>query len=125
MTNKHYKILNGINSAFLAIAISITVATNNYILAIIAISIALTVSLIARRTVKEILADERDYQLSGKAATLSINIFSVIASIIALALMFQRYSNPNYLIIGYTLSYSTCFLMLAYSVIFKYYAKQN
>lgn len=125
MTIKNFRILRIIISALLAIATSISVMTNNYILAIIAISIAITVSLIARRTVKEVIADERDYQISGKSAVLAMNIFSIIASIISLALMFQRYNNPTYLIVGHTLAYSTCALMLLYSFIFKYYAKQD
>jgi uncharacterized membrane protein len=71
----------------------------------------------------EILADERDYEIGGKSARWAIQIFSIFAVIIMIVLYAKRDINPSYLPIASTLAYSTCFLMLLYSFIFRYFQK--
>ena len=89
---------------------------------------ALTLSVIflyfIRQRVKEITADERDYRIGGKAALIAMQVFSWIAVIIMFIFYSMKDVNPIYQAIALTLSYSVCFLLLFYSLVFKYYYKR-
>jgi glucan phosphoethanolaminetransferase (alkaline phosphatase superfamily) len=73
-----------------------------------------------RRQVKEIIADERDYEIGGRAALLTIQIYAWIATISMLIMYSLRDLNPAYEPVAMTLAYSTCLLMIAYGLIFKF-----
>jgi len=98
---------------------------NNYILAAIAVISAVAVIFVSRKKVKGVLTDERDYAISGKAAKLSLSIFSVGGAIVTFIFMSLRSMNPIYEITGSVLAYSVCALLLLYSAIFTFYEKQN
>jgi len=107
----------------LAMAISQSITRGNYIIPIMLIVVASLVLLYLRSQVKEILADERDYALGGKAALLSIQVFAWFAVILMFALYSQKENNPFYETIASTLSYSVLFLFLIYGLVFRYYNK--
>ncbi len=122
MTHKKFKVIKIVIAFFLAIIMAQAVIFNNYILASFAIAAAIAVLFISRKNVDEVLTDERDAQISGKAAKITLNVFSVIGAAITFVLMGQ---NPLYKTIGSTLAYSVCSLLLLYSIIFYYYEKHN
>lgn len=103
-----------------AMAMGQAIVLENYGLGIAAVTVVSLVLLLLRRRVKEIIADERDYAIGGKSALLAMQIYSWFAVILMLILYSQRRLNPSYELIAFTLAYSTCFLMLLYSLIFKY-----
>ncbi len=101
------------------------VILNNYILAIVAVVSAIVIIVASKKKVKQVLSDERDYALAGKAARISLSIFSVVGAVITSVFMFLRDTNPAYEIIGSVMAYSVCALLLIYSIAFKFYEKQN
>ena len=107
----------------LAIAISQSITMGNYIIPIMLMVVASLALWYLRSLVKEVLVDERDYALGGKAALLSIQVFGWFAVILMFALYSQRKINPSYETIASTLSYSTMFLFLIYTLVFHYYNK--
>lgn len=107
----------------LAMAISQSVIRGNYIIPIMLMVVASLALWYLRGQVKEVLADERDYALGGKAALLSIQAFGWFAVILMFALYSKKEINSSYEIIAATLSYSVLFLFLIYSLIFRYYNK--
>lgn len=125
MTYKKFKAVKTVIAMLLAAVIAQAVIFSNYYLAAAAVLTALAIIFVARKKVNEVVADERDYQIAGKAARISMSAFSAIGAIITFVLMAQREANPLYEIIGSTLAYSVCFLLLLYSVLFSYYAKQD
>jgi uncharacterized membrane protein len=125
MTYKKFKIVKAVVAFFLAIIIAQAVMFNNYILAVAAVLTALAITLVARKKVNGVVADERDFQVAGKAARISMSVFSGLGAIITFVLMAEREANPLFGVIGSTLAYSVCFLLLLYSAVFTYYEKQN
>ncbi len=105
----------------LGIAISQAILRQNLMLALLAMIIAWIILFFLRGKVKEILADERVYQISGEAARWAIQIFSIIAVAFILFFYTQKDLNPAYEAISLTLSYSVCLLMLMYTIFFKFY----
>lgn len=120
MNYKQYRILGMVVAAVLAVVISQAIVLNSYILALSAVLIGMLVMFFIKKQVKEILADERDYEIAGKSARYAMGIFSVIGAVLTFFFMFQRQVNPSYEIIGSTLAYSVCGLLLTYSIAFIY-----
>jgi uncharacterized membrane protein len=125
MTQKSFKIVRVVTAIFLAVVMTQAIIFNNYILAIIAIVGAITVTLTLRKKVNEVLVDERVISIGGKAARMTLSIFSVIGVAVSFILMFLRELNPAFELSGSVLAYSVCAVLLLYSFLFKYYEKQN
>jgi len=121
MTLKQFKIIKIIIVIALAIIVSQSVVNKNYIIFLMAFALSIIVLYFIRQRVKEIIADERDYEIGGKAARTAMQIFSWIAVVIMLVFYSIKDINPIYEAVVLTLSYSVCFLLLSYSLIFKYY----
>ncbi len=125
MTQKSFKFVRIITAFLLAMIMAQAVIFNNYILAIVAVISAVAVIFISKKKVKGVLTDERDHAIAGKAARLSLSIFSVAGAVITFVFMSLRNANPVYEAVGSILAYSVCALLLLYSVIFTFYEKQN
>lgn len=123
MTLKQFKTLKIIMVIILAIIVGQSVVYHNYFIPIIAMVLAILVLFYFRGRVKEIIADERDYEVGGKAARLAIQIFSWLAVVGMLAFLAYSDSNPSFGAIAFTLAYSVCFLMILYAFLFRYYNK--
>ncbi len=108
-------------AAVLGIIISQSVIYGNLILALVSMILAWIILFYLRSKVKAVLADERDYEIGGTAARWAIQIFSIVAVGFILMFYTQRNINPTYEAISITLSYSVCFLMVLYTLIFKFY----
>jgi len=125
MNIKQYRNYRIVITILLAIVISQSIILQNYIIPLLALALAMAILFYLRSRLKgEVLVDERDYALAGKAATWSIQIFSLVAVVIMLVLYANRNINPLYLAIATTLAYAVCFLMIMYSVIFKYLSRE-
>lgn len=122
---KTYTTVRLVTVFFLAMACGIAGSTQNYFWAIPAIIVATLFLFFIRGKVKEIIADERDYEIGGKAARFAIQIYSWIAVVAMFILLAQKNLNPSYEPIAYTLAYSTCLLLITYSIVFRYYAKYS
>jgi len=123
MTRKQYQWVKITLVVILAAVFSQSIIYGNYLIPIAVLIIITLVLLYLRRQLKEVIADERDYQTAGKAAGLSIQIYAWVTVIAMLILYSQKDLNPAYEIIAMVLAYSTCFLMLLYAFIFRYYNK--
>ncbi len=124
MTIKKYKYIRLIVISFLAILVSQSIIFRNYLLPIIGIVLSSSLLFYLRSKLKnEFLADERDYKIGGDAARWAIQIFNTFAVIVMIILYAQQDLNPSFLPIATTLAYSVCFLMILYSLIFRYLDK--
>ncbi|MFA5022404.1 MAG: DUF2178 domain-containing protein [Patescibacteria group bacterium] len=125
MTLKQYQWLRMTIAVILAIIFSQAIIFRNYLIPIAAITLAFLVLILAKKKVKGVIADERDYAIGGKAALLTIQVYSWLAVIAMFILYAQKDLNPAYEPIALTLAYSTCLLMITYGLIFRYYDKIN
>ncbi len=121
MTLKTFKQIQIIAAVIIGITVSQAIVFESFFLPIVTIIVATLVMLILRRRVKEVIADERDYALGGKAALLTLQIFSWLAVVGMLFFYTFRNTNPSYESIAHTLAFSACFLMIVYSLIFRYH----
>lgn len=123
MTLKSYQTWKLAIVVLLSFLISFSITIRNYFIPIAATVVASIALLQLRKSVKEIVADERDMAIGGKAALLAIRVFAWLAIVPIFVLYAMRDRNPFYEPIGMTLAYSVCILMLLYAVLFKYYNK--
>jgi uncharacterized membrane protein len=123
MTLKKYQQIKLAIVVIIAIIFSQSIIYQNFLLPIVTLVISSLILILLRRRVKEIIADERDYINAGKSASWAIQIYSWIAVIAMFALYAFKDLNPTYEPIAMTLAFSTCLLMLIYSLIFKFQNK--
>ncbi len=123
MTLKQYQKVKLATTVIIAMIISQAILFNNFIIPVVVLIISSLGLLYLRRKVTEIIADERDYATAGRSALLAIQIYAWGAAIgMFIFYAFHDY-NPAYEPVAITLAYSTCILMLVYSLIFRYYNK--
>ena len=67
---KQFQIVRVTVAIVLGMVVSSSVITNSYWLAVITVAIGVALILFVRSRLKEIIADERDYNNAGKAALL-------------------------------------------------------
>jgi len=123
MTFKQFRVVKMAISAALAVIMAQAVIFGNYFLAAVSVTAAIILMLVLRRRVREVLADERDYELSGRAARWTLSAFSVLATAAAFILFSLRRLNPLLEAVAYVLSYATCALLIFYSLLFGYLRK--
>jgi len=120
MTLKKYQQIKLIITVVIAIIFSQAIINQNYLIPLATLVVASLGLILLRRRVKEVIADERDYALAGKSASWAIQIYSWFAVVAMFVLYAFKNINPAYEPIALTLAYSTCFLMIVYSLIFKF-----
>lgn len=123
MNLKQYQRLKLVIVVVVAMVFSQAVIYRSFIIPIGVLVASVSLLLLARRKVDEIIADERDYHIGGQSAMLAIQIFAWVSVVAMTAFYALRDSNPAYEPIGFTLAYSTMTLMLLYSLIFYFKSK--
>lgn len=121
MTLKEYQRLRIVIVMVLAMAFSQAIILDNYLIPIALLVIGSLALMRLRSGVKEVIADERDWATGGRAALLSIQLYSWVAVGAMFIFYGLRDLNPAYEPIGMTLAFSTTILMLTYAVIFRYF----
>lgn len=123
MTLKKYQQIRIFITIIIAIIFSQAILYQNYLIPLATLLVASLVLISLRQKVKEVIADERDYALAGKSASWAIQIYSWIAVVIMFVLYALKDLNPSYEPVAITLAYSTCVLMLIYSLFYKFQNK--
>jgi uncharacterized membrane protein len=128
MTLKQYNAFRIVTVIVLTIFISNFLALHNYILPLAAVAVAALILLYLRNRVNEIVSDERDYEVAGKAARWAMQIYAWIA-VAGFFLIYAFYGgDPIWETVAYALSYSVCLLLILYAIIFRFFvgsAKNN
>lgn len=125
MSKKTFERLRMVIAVALAGIVSISVVQQNFIIPIAAAVTAVVIMLGARKRVSEVIDDERDYKNAGDAARWTISIFAIGSAIMAMVFMALRASNSVFEILGQTLAYSACFVMLLQSALFSWFQKNG
>ena len=109
---------------FVAIVVGISVTMGEIIPAILAIVIGAMISYIYKKNTNETLEDERIVKISEKASRMAVVLFSIAIAIIGLFFITLRNDYPDFIQMGYTLSYSAVALLALYYVFYEYYNKK-
>lgn len=119
MTKKTFTIYKIIAVIVAAIATSISVKNGNWYLPLTFLVTGWVFLFALKSRVKEVITDERDYQLAGKASIYTMTTYNVIALIVGLILYVSEKDNVVLFSVGNTLIYSACFLMFLYAILLK------
>jgi uncharacterized membrane protein len=125
MTKKTFSIYRIIAVSIVTIVVSVSINYGNWYLPVISVTASWILLYWLRRNIKEVIADERDYIVAGKASGLAMNIFLLVSVIIGIILYSIGRENIALFNIATTLLYSACFLMVLYAVLFKIYEKKD
>lgn len=125
MTLKRYRTIKLAIVFVIAFIFSQSIINKNYIIPLITLALSSLLLIQLRKKVTDIIADERDYTNGGKAALLAMQIYSWVAVVAMFVLYASRDLNPIYEPVGMTLAYSTCLLMIIYTVVFSIYNKSG
>lgn len=123
MSYKQFRFAKIFIAMFIGFASGQAIVLNNYWVIIVAIAIGMALSFFLRGRVKEIIADERDYEIAGKSARYTMTAFSIIGCVLSLVFMSLRHLNPIYETIGSVMAYTVCIYLLCYGLIFNYLSK--
>lgn len=126
MTLKQYRLLSAIVT-LAAVAASAAIGTylrEQLVLGLALMFVAVVYILsIARKKITETVEDERDKEISGRAATMAILSYAGIMLVIALSLVGFTEGGAHYLPIALNLMDSTFVLLFTYSLIYQYNAR--
>ena len=126
MSAKTYMFFSGVIVVALAVFIawSVIMGMPLFVL-IIGVVVALLLIRLCRRLTKEIMVDERLQTAGEKAAAISYRIFSIVIAVLGVgSLTMKQILPPEFSIIGETLVYSVCGLMLLHMAFYYYYEKK-
>ena len=102
-----------------------SVGMGNWIAPIITIVICVSVMMVIRGRVKEIVADERTFTIAEKAARLTLQIVAIGMAIIgAIFLVISRGESSTLTQTGFALVYATCALLVINYIAYYYYNKK-
>lgn len=123
MTNKQFFAIRIALIIMLSSVISVAVNNKNYIIPIVAMTLASLALLFLKKKVKEVTEDERDYELAGHAARWTITAYCYVAVCAMFILLGVKDTNPAYEAVANTLLFSIFGILITYSIIFRFYQK--
>ena len=126
MRGRNFRVSSALIAAALAIAIGWSIVAGNFIVAIIAVILALGASYLLRRATGAVTQDERTKLLYEKAAGATIRLIlpiTAVASLILLAL--QDRVSDDVTLVAYVLAYTICILLLVHLGFYSYYNRKH
>ena len=120
MTNQQYFSIRLLIAIVLITAINLGINAHMIYVAPIALLIAMFLLIILKRQIKEVIADERDYNISGTAARYAMFIYTITALTLGLILTALPTPSAEQTAIGTTLMYSGSALLIIHSLAFHW-----
>jgi len=126
MTGKTLRIATAAIAVVLAIVVSWSIVTRNFIVPIIAIVLAIGFSYLLRRGTKEVTRDERTSLLYERAAGQTIRFCVPVAGVGAVIIIaLQDHLSADMVSVAYTLAYTACVLLLVHLAFYSYYSRKH
>ena len=127
MTKKQYLFCRLAVVIVLSFSISTSLSLGNYYLPLVFMLTAMAVLYYCRKQLKtkDVLVDERDYQIAGRAARYALYIYGWLGAIGTFVLMALSDKRGDLYIVSQYLAFSVCFLMLANVLIFRYLSSRG
>jgi uncharacterized membrane protein len=125
MSKKIFSIIRIIMVVTVAAVVSTSINLGNWYWPLLAITVSWVSLWLLSRRVKEVMADERDFMIAGKASLWAMRVYSVIAVVIGLIMYTTSRDNAMLFGTATVLLYSACFLMFVYSILFKILYRKN
>jgi len=126
MRGRTFRISSALIAAALAVSIGWSIIARNFIVAILAVILAIGASYLLRRASREVTKDERTTLLYEKAAGSTMRLILpiiAVASLILLAL--QDRVSDDVTLVAYVLAYTTCVMLLLHLGFYSYYNRKH
>lgn len=126
MSAKNYETLMMVIAFGLAALIAYSIVTElpGYV-PLIAVMVALVITTLTRRSVREVMIDERSCRIDEQATSLTYRIFTTVTAMVVLVAMMLRSALSHWVFIsGQALAYALCALMLLHLAVTRYYEKK-
>lgn len=109
-----------------AILVGAAVASENTILAVVAVGAGLLLMYVGKKRVKGIIEDERTYRISEKASRITLALCGPAVALVATLLitMGDRFA-PGLRTAGFALGYAACAVTVCYSTLYHCYQKKS
>ena len=126
MSAKTYATLTRLIAAALAALTALSIVLELPLYApLLAVMVALVLASALRRSVTEVITDERNRRIDEKATVTTYRIYTVGTAMSVLTVLLLRNSLPSWVgIAGQTLAYALCGLMLVHIASSRYYTKK-
>ena len=125
MTRRTFRILTATIALVLAIVLGWSVIAGNFVIPIIAVPLAVVLSLFLRRATKDVTRDERTALLYEKAAGITIRICVPLIAVTGIILFILRKSiSAELASAGYVLGYVACFILLVHLSFYSHYSRK-
>ncbi|MFA5358646.1 MAG: DUF2178 domain-containing protein [Patescibacteria group bacterium] len=121
MTAKQFLFFKLIVVVILAGVVSSFITVGNYVIPLLVLMTAGVLLYFIKKRVKDVMEDERDFEIAGKAARYAMTIFSLVGGVVIIVIFALRHTNPDLELVGSVFAYAVCFLLLCYSLLFKYF----
>jgi uncharacterized membrane protein len=126
MTIKTLRIVTAAIAVVLAIVVAWSIITQNFIIPIIAIVLAIGLNYLLKMSTKEVTQDERTSLLYEKAAGATIRICVPVAGIGAVIIIVLQHHLPDDMVsVAYTLAYTACVILLVHSGFYSFYSRKH
>ena len=126
MSVKALRICRVVITGSIAIAVTIAVALGNPIITLIAVVIGMGLLYLCRKRVKGVIADERNYRISEKAARITMAIYGPVVGVLSAVLLALSNSlYPDLKPVAYTTAYLSSALVLLYYILYIYYERKS
>ncbi len=125
LSYRKYRIYKILTVMILAGIISGFVTVGNFIVPLAVFLAAIVLMFLLNKNVDEKLTDERLNIVAGRASRIVLSASALIMAAAGIVLIALRDKNIMYLIIGNTLIFLECGMMLFYAILFRYYSKRK
>jgi uncharacterized membrane protein len=125
MSYKKFRVLSFVIVAVVLVAAVCASVMTGRTTALAAVVVATILVGVAFSHMKEVTTDERDLADDGRAARTSMALLVPLGAVVAGTLIGFRDYNPTYLVIGSTIAYSVCALMLAHQGVYLYLTRKS
>ena len=118
MKKQTYETMGKLFPIFVGISVIMGIILDNSILPLIVVGIGVPLIIWSKSRVEEVIEDERDHEIGGKAMRNAVIVFAVIATIIGLILYAQ--GGEVKMAVSHTLLGSVSFILVSYIAFFAY-----
>jgi uncharacterized membrane protein len=125
MSLKWYRLITAAIATGLGAIIGWAILAGNTIVPIPAAIVAVVLLYLLRRKVNDVVADERNYKIDGKASSLTIKVSTLVIALIGVVLTAASTDHPQLKDVGFTLSYCACGLLILYIALYAYYSRKG
>jgi uncharacterized membrane protein len=123
------RVIAGVMAGLLALIISFSIALDrpliSFAVPVIAILIALIISVLLRKRAREVMQDERTSRIHEKASSVTIAIgVPVMAAVSIVILALRSRLSADGVLVGEVLAYTACAILLLQSILHSYYSRK-